>query len=941
MAERFLPLATQCSTFSFTPVLVFPYIMKRQLIFSMIFVMLIVFSNVVAGTENCAIAQQLPLPQALPVFGPSWDENVSPGSSLEIKDGEISFDASTHTHAHVQRAATTDLITLSGKLSQWGAIYLVWGPDSWCGVGQVSPTPFGRIYSTVSANGKADEAIHRGINFGIPRWLRIRLGKNYVRFDYSSDGKYWAALRTIERPEGFSGAPKLIAAGKYYEADDKPFHADTLSVHAATSKDDHLKGHILELRAEATPQEDLRLSKTDLKALHKPKVEPVMALLNKDDEDPTFEKILKYYPPMKSPREVVGVAAHPLDIGVDHLGRMDVGSSGVPTAWFEVGDPAVALGREDVPFKRRLKNGYLPVDTLTTTLNGVEYGLTIFGWSDGFSVTKPLFAYAQLTARSLGGRLPLQVALVAPGNKRHTWRMTKESPTLARICVKLEYPKPDTTTEVTSSQFNAKLNETTSVWEHKLAQVARFDVPDTRVMEAYRAWFTYSMLNADTVNGYIEPHDGAGFYEEMFGNSVSLHAMMLDNYGLHDYAAQILETQIHFQKANGLYTQACGLTDPGAFLVGLVEHYRITGDRRWLQHVSPNIIKQVEWLLYERQVAPKDGVVRGLIKFRPYNDYPDPAFNYLGDAWCALGMRDAAEAMKILGLPQAEKYAEEAERYRKDILDSMMSAAFQDKGQTLLPIEPATRRLLKGEQYQGGGYYGLTASSLLATGFLSPDDKPTTWIVDAIEKRGGLIAGLSEFEGGIDHAYTYGYLLTEFKRGEVRKTLLGFWSMLAFGMTRDTYSPVEVTMIETGENHATLPHLYSCTEQLQLLRTLLLREDNDVLQIGEGIPRAWLEGGKHVAVNSAPTEFGELSYRIDAEADGSMRVVITPSFRHAPREIRLHLRNPGHKVIASVRTASVAQLAHSGDVIVLKNVNGPISLRVKFAGRRGSKIYSN
>jgi hypothetical protein len=248
--------------------------------------------------------------------------------------------------------------------------------------------------------------------------------------------------------------------------------------------------------------------------------------------------------------------------------------------------------------------------------------------------------------------------------------------------------------------------------------------------------------------------------------------------------------------------------------------------------------------------------------------------------------------MKELGLPQATSYAEEAEKYRKDIFDSMESAAFQHQGQTLLPIEPATHRLLKGEKYQGGGYYGLTASSLLAVGLLGPDDKPTTWIVDAIEKRGGLIAGLSEFEGGIDHAYTYGYLLTELKRGDVRKSLLGFWSMLAFGMTRDTYSPVEVTMIETGENHLTLPHLYSCTEQLQLLRTLLLREDQGVLQIGEGIPRAWLEPGKHVTVTSAPTEFGELSYRIDAEADGSMRVAIKPSFRHVPREIRLHLRNP-------------------------------------------------
>lgn len=53
-------------------------------------------------------------------------------------------------------------------------------------------------------------------------------------------------------------------------------------------------------------------------------------------------------------------------------------------------------------------------------------------------------------------------------------------------------------------------------------------------MEAYQAWFTYSMLDADTINGYIEPHDGAGFYEEMFANSLSLHTMALDQYGLHD-----------------------------------------------------------------------------------------------------------------------------------------------------------------------------------------------------------------------------------------------------------------------------------------------------------------------------------------------------------------------------------------------------------------------
>jgi hypothetical protein len=37
-----------------------------------------------------------------------------------------------------------------------------------------------------------------------------------------------------------------------------------------------------------------------------------------------------------------------------------------------------------------------------------------------------------------------------------------------------------------------------------------------------------------------------------------------------------------------------------------------------------------------------------------------------------------------------------------------------------------------------------------------------------------------EFEDGIDHAYTYGYLNYALRRGEPRKALLGFWSFLAF-----------------------------------------------------------------------------------------------------------------------------------------------------------------
>jgi hypothetical protein len=323
-------------------------------------------------------------------------------------------------------------------------------------------------------------------------------------------------------------------------------------------------------------------------------------------------------------------------------------------------------------------------------------------------------------------------------------------------------------------------------------------------------------------------------------------------------------------------------------------------------------------------------MLRGMIKYRPYNDYPSPVYSYLGNTWAAKGMEEVADALKEINAPEAERYATEAKSYSDDVLNSMEAAAFDDDGQTVLPLEPDTRRLLKLTRHSGGGYYGLTAGDLLESEFLAPNDKRTTWIVDILEKRGGLIAGLCEFENGIDHAYTYGYLLTEMQRQEIRKTLLGFWSMFAFGMTRETYSPVEVNMIATGENHYTLPHLYSLTEQLRLFRILLVREDGDALWLGQGIPTAWLASGKHVAVNDAPSEFGDVSYRIDAHNDGTMHVSLNPPFRCVPKEIHLCLRQDKNLSIAAVKVTPAVPVDISGQTLVFPNLKTPVDIEVSF-----------
>lgn len=852
-----------------------------------------------------------------------WKSIVAGGGTIVVKDGWVTFDAGPGGKSMIQRTNDRDNITVSAHLARWAAIYLVWDDNNWCGVGKISPTPFGRFYSIAVENGKPVEVDHRGVDFNGRHVVHIQLGKDHVSFQYGTPD---ITMRTILRPASYKGAPKLIIAGIANTDEDKPF---TTGLAADAEK---RSGAIDDLEIQPTDDADLTLTPVQIEAVKHPQEEPVNALIKKSDNDPTYQQIVGYYPPFRSPREVVGVANHPLDIGVDWLGRIDVSPWTDPLAWFEVGDPAKPLGLEGHPFKRRLLKGYLPLITLKRTIDSVQYQLQIFGWSEDFSVTKPLIAYARLTAHSqTGTALPEQAALVWDQEKhRKVFTRPAGQKDQATWCVKFEFPKPETCQLVDQKEFNSKWEQTAQYWQKRLAPANCFDVPDKRVREAYRAWIAYSLLDTDTINGWVEPHDGAGFYEEMFGYSVALHTMAMDQFGFHKDAADALATQIHFQQPDGLYTQACGLCDPGSFLAGLARHYRMTGDRAWLKKVAPAIVKQCDWLIQQRSAAPKSGMLKGLIKYRPYNDYPSPTYNYLGNAWCAEGMIETGKALAEIDYPGADKLSAQGEKYAQDIRDSMTASLFDYHGHTLLPMEPDTHRLLKMGKYQGGDYWGLMASPVLATDILPPDGKAASVITDMLQNRQGLIAGVCAFDEGIDHAYTYGYLLNEMKLGHTRRTLLGFWSFLAFGMTRDTYSPVEITMIKTGENQYTLPHMYSCTQQLRILRDMLLREDGKTLWIGQGIPRAWLEAGKHVAVNNATTYFGPTSYRIEPQPDGSMKVHVDAPTRQPPAEIRIVLRDPQMRTIASVQPTPAANISHAQDTLTWQNPSGSVDFVVQF-----------
>ena len=101
-----------------------------------------------------------------------------------------------------------------------------------------------------------------------------------------------------------------------------------------------------------------------------------------------------------------------------------------------------------------------------------------------------------------------------------------------------------------------------------------------------------------------------------------------------------------------------------------------------------------------------------------------------------------------------------------------------------------------------------------------------------------------------DHAYTLGYWLHELQTGNATQVLEGFYGALACGNS-NTFSGAEVTEPLTGDNYLTLPHLYSSTQMLRLLRAMLLFQppfvdgaSSSVAHIARGTPRTWLEDGQ-------------------------------------------------------------------------------------------------
>lgn len=99
----------------------------------------------------------------------------------------------------------------------------------------------------------------------------------------------------------------------------------------------------------------------------------------------------------------------------------------------------------------------------------------------------------------------------------------------------------------------------------------------------------------------------------------------------------------------------------------------------------------------------------------------------------------------------------------------------------------------------------------------------------------------------------------------------------------------------------TYPDTMSAGWFMENFRNMLMMEIGDALWIGKATPRAWLEQGKKIAVENAPTYFGDLSYEIISDVDNNkITAELDLPNRKPAKSIIVRFRHPEAAPIKSV-----------------------------------------
>jgi len=495
---------------------------------------------------------------------------------------------------------------------------------------------------------------------------------------------------------------------------------------------------------------------------------------------------------------------------------------------------------------------------------------------------------------------------------------------------------------VAALDLDAKLADVVTCWRRYVEAGGQIDVPDGILADFHKAARIHVALSADKdpASGLVVVPAATWSYGAC-ANEACWQITMLDQAGHHERAETYLETFLRTQGVLGLdgkFASAAGALqgldiddgvpvrsgfgynlDHGCIMECLAHHYRVTGDRAWLERVTPNLIAACDFVIRERagtQVYGPDGQPVpewGLLPAGHLEDNPEWRHWFAVNAHACGGMNAIAELLAEVGHAEAERLVQEAKAYRKDIQNAARRAMVEAPAVRLLDgtcvphVPPRTGLRGRERGWFREAAYG--ALHLLEGGVFDPDEEEMTWVLKDLEdnlfvsrewgrpvdlerywfSHGGVTIQPNLMDLGIDYL----------RRGQVEHALRALFNNFGASLYPDVRVFTEHPVVELG--HGVGPFYKSSDEAKALvwLRAFLLDEEGDTLHLARGVPRAWLAAGQSFGVRGMASSFGPLTYRVQSSPTEVTVEVKVPT-RRPPRELAVHLRRPGRPALRAV-----------------------------------------
>ncbi|NLA58348.1 MAG: hypothetical protein GX855_05560, partial [Firmicutes bacterium] len=493
--------------------------------------------------------------------------------------------------------------------------------------------------------------------------------------------------------------------------------------------------------------------------------------------------------------------------------------------------------------------------------------------------------------------------------------------------------------------FDVKMAEMVSYWRKVIDAGAKLEVPEQVINDFWKAVISHIAITADKdvdTGLYILP--AATYRYNVCSNEACMQIHMLDLLGHHERARKYLETFLKCQGTrplHGRFRTSEGVfhglrvsddldyqtfnynLDHGWVMYTCAEHYRLTGDRAWLEKWAPNLVAAADFVARERKATMRyengEKVWEyGLLPAGHLEDNPEWFYWYSVNGYTWRGMQAVGEVLAEIGWPDAQRILNEAAAYKEDILAAVR------RSRTLAPLVPLrdgtyiphhpTRAYIRGRDlgWIRENLYG--AMHLIQTGVIADDSQEATWILKDYEDNLFVNPAFGRFvdvekdwfsQGGMTiQAHLLYVPLIYLRRNQIKHAVRAYFNAFASHLYPDvrcfTEHAVRQLGIGVGPFYKTPDEAGSVT----WLRHLLVYEQGYLLRLGWGVPRYWLTHGKSVGVQEAPTHFGTISYTIESRvSEKIVEVRLTPPQRKKPQCIEIRIRHPEQ---AAIKTVSVS-----------------------------------